>query len=355
MSNSQYSKSVAGAIRLAGWRRMAVMLAAVAALGFLRCGAASAQEPAKVEPAKPAAKAGGEKEKEKILPPEKVTLNAPDMTLTATYFPGPKGKDSVPVVLLHMFKRNRNDYDVLAKYLQSLGHAVLIPDLRGHGESATRMNAGTSETLDPAKFTKAEYERMCKGDTWAIKEFLRKENNAGKLNLNKLCVVGAEMGAYVALEFALYDARGYMKGSPLGSPTYGPSIQVGAFVKSLVLISPDWTFKGMMAKPALDERAVSSIPMLILVGREDSSKYKDAKKINDFVAKYHKQPAGADKETKTLFLGPLSTKLQGTALLGVKDLDVEEHIATFIYYRLAKPEQARKYPWGKLTIPHEDD
>ena len=80
----------------------------------------------------------------------------------------------------------------------------------------------------------------------------------------------------------------------------------------------------------------------------------DAKKINDLVAKYHRK-SGTAKETKTLFLGPLNTNLQGTAMLGVKELGIEDHIATFIYYRLAKPEQARKYTWGKLTIPHEDN
>ena len=144
---------------MAKLRRWAIAPAAAAAMALLGF-AAWAQEPPKAEPAKPAAK---EKEKEKILPPEKVTLNAPDMTLTATYFPGPKGKDSVPVVLLHMFKRNRNDYDALAKYLQSQGHAVLVPDLRGHGDSTTKTIAGTSETLDPQKFTKTDYARDGQG------------------------------------------------------------------------------------------------------------------------------------------------------------------------------------------------
>ena len=39
-----------------------------------------------------------------------------------------------------------------------------------------------------------------------------------------------------------------MKGNPPGSPFYGPSIQVGGFVKALVLISPEWSYKGMLAK-----------------------------------------------------------------------------------------------------------
>jgi pimeloyl-ACP methyl ester carboxylesterase len=350
MSNLQSSASVASANRLAGWCRRAVMLAA--ALGWLGCVAVSAQEPPKAEPPKPPKPAA--KEKEKIPSPEKVTLSAPDMTLTATYYGGLKGKDSVPIVLLHMFKRNRNDYDNLAKYLQAQGHAVLVPDLRGHGDSVTRLAGGNAETLDPQKFTKSDFAAMCQGDTWAIKEFLRKENNAGRLNLNKLCVVGAEMGASVALEFALYDAMGYMKGNPPGSAWYGPTIQVGRFVKTLVLISPEWLYKGMSANTPLGNQAVAATPMLILVGKQEKKPYDDAKQIQKYVAKYHKK-SGTDKENQTLILGPLNTNLQGTAMLEVKGLNIDEHIAAFIYYRLAKPEQARKYAWGKLTIPHEDN
>ena len=47
---------------------------------------------------------------------------------------------------------------------------------------------------------------MATEDMMAVKAFLWDRNNAGELNIDKLCVVGAEMGASVAMSFALADA-----------------------------------------------------------------------------------------------------------------------------------------------------
>src|SRR5574340_1050455 len=81
-------------------------------------------------------------EKPKIPPPENLVIQTPDgIPLAVTFYPGTKGKDTIPVVLLHMAKGNRNDYAQLATDLQKVGHAVLVPDLRGHGESAARRGA----------------------------------------------------------------------------------------------------------------------------------------------------------------------------------------------------------------------
>ena len=60
------------------------------------------------------------------------------------------------------------------------------------------------------------------------------------MNIDKLCVVGSEMGASVALGFAAFDAVGY--GS--GAVYYGPR-KLGRFVKALVLISPKWSVPGL--------------------------------------------------------------------------------------------------------------
>ena len=74
--------------------------------------------------------------------PEDVSLTTgDDLELKATYFAGTKGPDSIPVIIIHGLgpKCNRLDFtDVggLADYLRAtLGCAVIVPDLRGHGES----------------------------------------------------------------------------------------------------------------------------------------------------------------------------------------------------------------------------
>ena len=68
----------------------------------------------------------------------------------------------------------------------------------------------------------------------AVKDFLWERNNAGELNIDKLCVVGAEMGASVALNFALADALDQDSNRVLR-----PDYKLGRFVKALVLISPE--------------------------------------------------------------------------------------------------------------------
>ena len=63
--------------------------------------------------------------------------------MKATCFPGTKGPESIPVILLHGFsgkeKASRKDFTQeqgLASFLQEkLGCFVIVPDLRGHGDS----------------------------------------------------------------------------------------------------------------------------------------------------------------------------------------------------------------------------
>ena len=75
-------------------------------------------------------------EKEKLPPKQEVTLVTEDeVQLKATFWPGTEGKENVPVILLHAFRGSRQDFNVLAEFLQGKGCAVIAPDLRGHGDS----------------------------------------------------------------------------------------------------------------------------------------------------------------------------------------------------------------------------
>ncbi|GAF68686.1 unnamed protein product, partial [marine sediment metagenome] len=58
--------------------------------------------------------------KKKPPKPEEIRLPTGDgVTLTATYYPSTKGKETVPVILLHMYKHGRKDYNELASLLQA--------------------------------------------------------------------------------------------------------------------------------------------------------------------------------------------------------------------------------------------
>ncbi len=299
-----------------------------------------------------------EDEGPKIPPPEDAVVQTADgVTISLTYYGSNKGREAVPVVLLHGHRGSRKDFAPLALYLQALGHAVVAPDLRGHGESMIRKVGTRSETLDASRFTARDIEAMSRLDMIMIKEYLWTKHNAGELNLNRLCLVGAEMGASVAMDFAAYDAVGYMQGNPPGSPTYG-ALQVGRFVKAIVLISPEWSFRGLtMAGPLNNPFVSRSIPMLILVGGESTRLVADAERIHKLLSKNHPEPSEEDRDKylakKTLFLGVLKTGMQGTKMLQDKKLGVEKHIARFIHLRLINSDEAREWTWKELRKPHQ--
>jgi pimeloyl-ACP methyl ester carboxylesterase len=285
--------------------------------------------------------------------PEDITLTTADgLRLAITYYPGTKGKQTIPVVLLHAWKRNRTDFPQdLARFLQTRGCAVVVPDLRGHGES-TRLifDQSKEQTLNAATMPPGQFGLMVTQDMKAVKEFLWERNNAGELNLDKLCVVGAEMGASVAVEFALYDAVGYDQ----GTPKYGP-LQLGRFVKALVLISPELSFKGLSLRRALQNPAVrGEISVLIMVGKKDERALEEAERIHTIFEREHPAPE-PDKaaEQQTLFFSPLDTNLQGANIFAEKNLLADDIIAAFIQLRLEKSDPSRNWVWKVRKLPHQ--
>jgi pimeloyl-ACP methyl ester carboxylesterase len=277
------------------------------------------------------AKASKEK-KEELPPPVEVKgnelLTRDGVMLRATFFPGTKGKDTVPVILLHSSKGDRKEYATLAPLLQKFGHAVLVPDLRGFGDSTQTMGG---RTLDSTRLRPSDYQAMVAHDMETLKSFLVKQNNDGQLNVNKLCVVGAEMGASVALHWTKLD----------WSWPILTGLKQGQDVKGLVLISPKWSFPGLPAGEALSRNGGwERISMMILVGRGEQEPLSEAKRIHRLV-KREESELPVDK--RTLFYFEMDTKLQGAKMLGIKGLNVEPVIARFVELRMVNQD----YPWLK--------
>jgi pimeloyl-ACP methyl ester carboxylesterase len=297
----------------------------------------------------------GKAAEETLSKTEDITLSTGDsVQLVASYYRGSKGKESVPVILLHGYglQHNRTDYTKdLAPYLQSQGFAVVVPDFRGHGDS-TRLKTvhGKDETLDASTLTTNQFNLMVTQDMKAIKEFLWTKNNAGELNLDKLCVIGAEMGASIALEFAYYDAV-----EQDSNPVLRPEYKLGRFVKALVLISPETSFKGINIRHAIQNPAVrNDISVLILVGKGDSKALSEAKRVHSIFEREHPKPDPEKKaEQQTLFFTPLETTLQGTNLLAEKNLKADEIIAAFLDLRLVKSDQSKTWLWKERKLPHQ--
>lgn len=304
-------------------------------------------------------------------PVESEMLTADGVGLKYTYFGGAKGKDSVPVILLHEQKGTRHDLEPLGKSLQELlGAAVIIPDLRGHGDSTQQ--TGSAKRIDGALFRKpSDFQPMVTHDLEAIKHFLLVENNNSRLNIDKLAVVGVQMGSTIG---AIWGQKDWL------SPIFLPG-KTGQYVKALVLISPSSNYQGINLKEAVSQpppptTAAGSIPpyrtnvsVMVVSGAKDVAANKLAKTVystfelgrpKDELAPEDpdivkaKLPEDNDAMLQTKMESIMSkigsasmlklypeTTLQGSKLLGEPSLKLDRWIALFINARCA----TKAYPW----------
>jgi pimeloyl-ACP methyl ester carboxylesterase len=270
-----------------------------------------------------------EDEKNKPHPPENVVLRTTDgVVLAATYWPSKLGKEAVPVILLHAAKGSRADFDDLAPKLQRAGSAVIAVDLRGHGADRT------------GELRLDDYPAMVTEDVEAVKKFLMAKNNAAELNIEKLCVVGVEMGASVAMNWAALD----WSWPPLTTGKQGQD------VKALVLVSPDLAFKPIRIIEAVaDPHVRADLAVMIIVGKGNAKSFSDAKRIHGVLERYHPAPPEDESDRQTLYLRTPHTSLQGTRLLNEKSMQVDQMILKFIELRLAK----QTLRWSDRKGPRE--
>ncbi len=267
---------------------------------------------------------------------EDTTLTTKDgVFLRCTYYKGPETKQTVPIILVHDWDSRRGELHQLALYLQRMEYAVLVPDLRGHGNSVQVENSDTA--LDRGKMRRPAIEAMVL-DIEAAKTFLLKENNAGKLNIELLGVLGTGFGASLALNWAIHDWN---------VPNLR-SYKMGQDVKALVLISPQRSFKGTTINPALkDLRVLAQLSALVVVGGEESTVLKDAERVHQAFARAW----GADNSeaVQALPFFAAETSLQATALINTPGTGVDRWIAAFLDQRLKR--QQERFPWADRTSP----
>ncbi|MCI0362040.1 MAG: alpha/beta hydrolase [Planctomycetaceae bacterium] len=274
--------------------------------------------------------------------PEEVKLDTKDgWSINATYFPGKLKKEAVPFILLHGWKGQRGDMDPLAKFLQSQGHGVIAPDLRGHGQSNTR--PGSDKTIDdPDDLKRLELENTWQ-DIEACKKFMRLKNNAGEVNLESLCVVASDFSCILAMQWAAYD----------WSATILPSYKNGQDVKALVLLTPWQTHKGITMQKTLQHPAIrTKLSMLLIAGTDDSRGFSDAKKLNTSLEAFRpdmKKPDVEAQDRTLVFMQP-ETNLDGAKLLNPA-LKMMPVIGTFVKFRLV--DRKEDFPWQERISPND--
>jgi len=279
----------------------------------------------------------------KLPEPEDVSLETKDgVALKATYYPGTAKKETVPLIMLHGLGGQRSEYHRLALYLQSLGHASIVPDLRGHGQSKLQKTETATRTLEADNLSRRDLEAMLQ-DVEVCKKFLLDKNNEGELNIELLTVIGAEFGSIIAARWAAYD----------WSVRNLPAFKQGQDVKALVFLSPVQTMKAVSMREALAHPALQKLlSVMVIVGADDPKGLSEARKIHGLLHGHRPKPP-ADREealkVQDLFLiDNVPTNLSGTRLLG-RGLRVEENIARFLELRLV----ARKadFPWQERRNP----
>lgn len=269
--------------------------------------------------------------------PQNVRLNTRDQfPLHATYYKSLRGKEAPVAVLVHEENGNRfvwQGKDGLAERLQKEGYAVLTIDLRQHGESRTgpggNANQGGAKggKKGASELKPGDYAAMVEYDMETVKAFLYDEHQAGNLNMNKLGIVAAEMGANVATAFAANDwLKEPHADAPAGSGAETPR---GQDVRALILISPKASLPGnLVMSQALQALRPFPVAMLFAVSKQDTKNGGQTKKLFD-------QASAFDRKNERVFFQDYPGKLNGTDMLN-HGLGLEAHVVHFLNEHVMK-------------------
>ncbi|MFN0054560.1 MAG: alpha/beta hydrolase family protein [Planctomycetales bacterium] len=304
------------------------------------------------------ASAGAQQKKkaEDQYPPENKTEKTKDGgTIHFTYYRSLLGKNAPVILLLHQKGGNRliwQGQGGFAPRMQAQGYAVITVDLRHHGESrdggADAAAGGNANQNDKKKgggkkaaakdLKPQDYRAMADLDLEAVKRFIYEENQAENLNMNKIGIVGPEMGASVATQFAAND---WLK-EPHPDGQVGYQTPRGQDVRAIVLISPQTSFHGLAMTKAIDvlRNPDFNVAFLVCVGKNDTEDKGQAKKIFDLAN-------ALPNSDKRMYKYEYPGKLRGTDLIG-KGLQIEDHMVAFFGEHLLKLDAQWKDRQSKL-------
>lgn len=268
----------------------------------------SAQEPA----------AGPEKESKRAV------TTKDNLSLGITYWPSPLGDQGGVVVLLHGYGGSQLEWGTqFPKQIQEKGFAVITVDLRGHGLSKGNPNAAaelpdtkksskskTSKgaTVDTLNLKPIDFKNMVALDLEAVKSFIFSEHQAHRLNMNKMALIGAGMGANIAVEWAALDwAKKPHSDGPVGNQT-----PRGQDVRALVLLSPDPSVAGLPLTDAIKmlKTPAFGVSLLMGVGTKDKLDKNAANKLYD-------QFSTPDINKERMFFEQYETANRGAAVLAI--------------------------------------
>jgi len=271
--------------------------------------------------------------KKKTPEPEEIQIitKKTGLQMNATYFGSSLEKEAAPIILLHPWEEQGALYFKFAKELQDMGYAVLVPDLRGHGKSVQSATARDGK-IDLAKMGKVDFGFIIAEDMEAMKGFLIREHNEGKLNIELLSVIGIGEGAMFGTLWTVND---------WSFPAL-PGMKQGQDVKSLVLISPVMSMKGMNAENTLKNPIFRQLSFFVIAGSKSSSgrnldrTLKNLEKTHTYNEK--------DLEASNLWLAEPDTSLEMAQFVN-KQPGLSKAVGNFLDKRVKI--YAKQLPWAE--------
>ena len=263
--------------------------------------------------------------------------------LVANYYKGGGSPDAPAVILLHGRDGKKEDFDELAKKLAEKGCAVIVPDLRGCGESTRRsvndMSRGPRGMRQPREYSMKNFNNddlraMIEYDKELWFNFLIYLHNKELLNVKKTILVGSELGAALAASWAKND--------------WNDKGDAAQNVVGVALLSPDASndegkFNALTALDAYRKKAKGSNSGFVLfVGQMTEDKFEDAKKIQKKIG--GKADEELPPEEKTIPIVALKTEKQGVELLKIQSFGVSDTIVQFVANRMnSLPKKRQKW------------
>jgi pimeloyl-ACP methyl ester carboxylesterase len=213
--------------------------------------------------------------------------------------------------------------------------AVVAVELRAHGESVKQqLPNGAVADLDASKLSKEGIAAMAAFDMEAVRGFLVDKNDAGELNLNKLCLIGSGMGASVAANWGAQD----WAAPPLAVGKQGQD------VKGVVMISPRWSFMGLSMQNAMRFMPYKkSVAWMMIAGGQDREVKVDFERIQKLLERAHpaKDAKAGQKQPTGLEVTLVPSSLQGDSLLAQSGPAIYPQVVKFLTENVAVHE----LPW----------
>jgi hypothetical protein len=221
----------------------------------------------------------------------------------------------------------------LAEFLQqNYKFSVIVPDLRGHGESTYVV--GRKQPLVASKIKK-DQASLITNDIERCKKFLMEKNNLGELNIEMLTIVAVGKLGVAAVQWAFDD----WQWQPLGG------LKQGQDVKAVMMISPERKLLGLsMTQNLKTDLFTGRNTKPLAVYLTWSAKDETADREGNSIAKLLEKPRSKLDDSMLLVRQPYNTNLDGTGLVrDPKHKVVFQDIAKFVNDKLTANKELM--PW----------